>query len=100
MIYPLPIQILISLLVILAMLEIFGKTEKRFSPLIAVLLIAFFSPIAVGLAALPNPNITAIMLAVLGMIFGLVYFYESYTGSGLLWLYTTIKEYKKRGAPA
>lgn len=89
------LNFLIVFMVVLSVLEMFGKKEKRFAPMIATLIVALFLPIFMDLAALPNPNISGMLVALLGMFFGLVYFYESYTASGLILLYKIIKG--KRG---
>lgn len=88
--------ILLSVLAILAVLEIFGKREKRFAPLFGVLIISFFSSILIAFASLPTPNLTGITTASLGMIFGLVYFCENYSGKGPILLYKALKSNTKK----
>ena len=86
------LNFLLLFMAVLSVLEIFGKNEKRFASMIATLIVAVFLPIFIDLATLPNPNITGMLVASLGLIFGLVYFYESYTASGLILLYKIIKQ--------
>lgn len=85
------LDILLLFMVSLSVLEIFGKKEKRFAPVIATLIMATFLSIFLSLASSPTPSISAMLIALLGVVFSLVYFYESYTGSGLIILYEILK---------
>ena len=84
-------EILLICMMLLSVFEGIAKKEKRFASLLATMITVGFLSITTALTLIPNPDISALLISTLGTCFGLVYFYESYTGSGIILIYKIIK---------
>ena len=87
-------NIILFLMFMIGMSE--GIATRRASCLLATAIIALFAGTT---ATLPVTNLTAIMVSALGMTIGAIYFYESFTGKGLVMVYDVLKKWHSSNQP-
>ncbi|MEM4097283.1 MAG: hypothetical protein QXS81_01170 [Candidatus Micrarchaeaceae archaeon] len=87
--------IAVLVLVAFSVAEFFApriQLRRRFRSLFGAVIFGIFLSLAEAIVALPTPTLSSLMIALLGMLFGLVYFYEGLT---LWWVNPLIKTAKK-----
>ncbi|MEM3202576.1 MAG: hypothetical protein QXS81_04950 [Candidatus Micrarchaeaceae archaeon] len=90
------VGIVVLILVAFSVAEFFApgiQIRRRFRSLFGAFIFSIFLNLTEAIAALPTPTLSSLMIALLGMIFGAVYFYEGLT---LWWVYPLLQLFKNK----